>query len=89
MGDKPHVVYSKDALSHISEREDVHFSLHTGARIGITSGPEHSFEDIRSLNPSHLSCTPRFWNVLYGQYTAKLESALRVRRSLCTTPGCV
>jgi long-subunit acyl-CoA synthetase (AMP-forming) len=59
LSDDPNVTLSKDSLAHISDREGVHDSLHVGGRVGITSGPTESFDDIKILEPSTISCTPR------------------------------
>lgn len=53
-----------DPLSHISDREDVYTALCSGGRVGIASSVGTVFDDIRLLEPTRVSSTPRFWNVV-------------------------
>ncbi|KJE91167.1 hypothetical protein CAOG_02344 [Capsaspora owczarzaki ATCC 30864] len=67
-GNDPAVSITKDPLSHISDRQDVHGDLSHGYRIGILSSLANVFDDIRLLSPNYIASTPRMWNVLYSQF---------------------
>ncbi|CAF0897192.1 unnamed protein product, partial [Didymodactylos carnosus] len=64
-------------LCSMSERENVYHTFCSGGRSGICTEPHKIFEDVQLLQPTILSCTPRFWNVLYlefqREYLAQLE----------------
>ncbi|CAF4468704.1 unnamed protein product, partial [Didymodactylos carnosus] len=74
---RPLVKIAFKPLCSMSERETVYFTFCSGGRTGICTEPDRIFEDIRLLQPSRLSCTPRFWNVLFSEfqceYAAQVE----------------
>ena len=75
----PYVTISKDSLAHISDREDVYVTLGNGGRVGFASrGICNVYDDIRVLEPSRVSSTPRFWNVLYNEYKKCLSLPITI-----------
>lgn len=90
----PYVIISKgglygnhlmllDPLSHISDREDVITCLLSGGRVGICSNITNVFDDIKLLNPSRISSTPRFWNGTIEYVALKPSHLLPVPTSFC------
>ncbi|PRP81795.1 putative fatty-acid-CoA ligase FadD9 (fatty-acid-CoA synthetase) (fatty-acid-CoA synthase) [Planoprotostelium fungivorum] len=70
----PYVIISKDPMAHISDREDVLDGLLSGARVGVRSEDQSLiYEDISLLNPSRISSTPRFYNVIHAEFLADLS----------------
>eukprot|EP01117_Protostelium_nocturnum_P019514 TRINITY_DN8476_c0_g2_i1.p1 TRINITY_DN8476_c0_g2~~TRINITY_DN8476_c0_g2_i1.p1 ORF type:complete len:1286 (+),score=275.14 TRINITY_DN8476_c0_g2_i1:294-4151(+) len=69
----PYVTYSKDPMAHVSDREDVLDTFKFGGRVGVRSLVQNIFEDIKFLNPTRLSCTPRFYNVIYSEFRRACE----------------
>jgi hypothetical protein len=48
-----------DPLAHVTDREGVYAVMVHGGRVGIVSQLNKLFEDIKLLEPSVLSATPR------------------------------
>jgi hypothetical protein len=46
--------------------------------MGFASNPDLIFEDIQLCGPVRLDSTPRFWNIIYGEYkkAVALEEAI-------------
>jgi hypothetical protein len=77
----PYVTISKDSLAHISDREDVHTTIGAGGRVGMASrGIANVFDDILILEPSRISSTPRFWNVLYNEYKKLVSYQISLKK---------
>ena len=51
-----------DSLAHVSDRQDVHNTLLSGGRVGMISSLSNLFADIRILQPSRLSTSPRWYS---------------------------
>ena len=66
--DEDLVIYSKDSLAHISDREDVHSVVCRGGCIGLNSDPLNYFSDLKLLRATRVSATPRFWNLFYTEF---------------------
>eukprot|EP00727_Mastigamoeba_balamuthi_P007334 m51a1_g3220 putative fatty-acid- ligase fadd9 (1567) ;mRNA; f:53840-61856 len=72
--DDPYVSISKDSLAHLSDRENVYYTLINGGRVGLCPHIENVFEDIREFSPTSLVAVPRFWNVLFTEYQRALQA---------------
>ena len=63
------VTISADSLAHISDRQMVLITLCSGGYSGMCALPENAFDDIRAVRPTFLSYTPRFWGIVYQEFT--------------------
>uniref|UniRef100_A0A6B2KX82 Carrier domain-containing protein n=1 Tax=Arcella intermedia TaxID=1963864 RepID=A0A6B2KX82_9EUKA len=68
----PLVNIAMGSFVHISEREVLHSTILWGGRIGITSDLDNLLVDIKKFAPSEVSSTPRFWNVVMGEFEKQL-----------------
>jgi len=64
-----------DSLSHLSERETFYAYLINGGRVGISTSNELVFEDVKLLQPTRISTTPRFFNVIFAEYQRQFNEA--------------
>eukprot|EP01117_Protostelium_nocturnum_P016832 TRINITY_DN6740_c0_g2_i1.p1 TRINITY_DN6740_c0_g2~~TRINITY_DN6740_c0_g2_i1.p1 ORF type:complete len:1204 (-),score=415.77 TRINITY_DN6740_c0_g2_i1:30-3641(-) len=70
----PRVAVSFAPLFHSSGKRHVMTDLYQGGRVGIISrGMANIFDELELIGPSHMSSTPRLWNVLFHEFQNEME----------------
>ncbi|KAJ3452360.1 fatty acid coa synthetase family [Anaeramoeba flamelloides] len=65
---RPYCIYEFTNLGYCSTREAFPICLFYGGRFAMSRGVDHIFDEVKIVNPTFFSSTPRLYEVIYSQY---------------------